>query len=245
MHTVVPHHVWEFKEEVWDPLLLQWSEEKILSRCCGWSRCVLKQQYWLKADQNPVCCTVFYPPEPAGVVQRCSHFTRFQLSNYPRSVWVCWLIIPVLDSVLLFSDIGLFLSAAGGVWSLLKTVFPRSDGSSLKLIFIEVNCPQWLYLKTGNQSKIFYRLKSVECEFRSILGCSHWVQFYLCGFPRLLARYWPLTYLFDGWLYDTILVQSVTEGQASPAPGMWPFSGYVLSGKDASAWEFNESKRSC
>lgn len=72
----------------------------------------------------------------------------------------------------------------------------------------------------------------MECEFRSILGCSCWVPFYLCGFPRPLARYWPLAYLFDGWLYDTILVRSVTEGQAARAQGMRPFSGYVFTGKD-------------
>lgn len=79
-------------------------------------------------------------------------------------------------------------------------------------------------------------------EYKSILGFSHWVQLYLCGFPWMTTCYWPLAYLFDGWLYDTILVWSVTEGSGQ---GMWPFSGYDLSGKDVSGWEFNKSLRSC
>lgn len=60
-------------------------------------------------------------------------------------------------------------------------------------------------------SEKLHSLKVCECEFRSILGCSR------CGSPRLPARYWPLAYLylFDGWLYDTILVRSVTEGRAA------------------------------
>ncbi len=83
--------------------------------------------------------------------------------------------------------------------------------------------------REGTKEKYF-----TECEFKSILGCSCRVQFYLCGFPRP-AHYWPLAYLFDGWLYDSISVQSVTEGRAARAQGTGPFPGYVFTGKHASA----------
>lgn len=69
---------------------------------------------------------------------------------------------------------------------------------------------------------------STSCELRSILGCSC----HLCGSPRLPARSWPLARLFDGWLYDTILVRSVTEGQAARAQAVRPFSGYFFTAQD-------------
>ena len=91
----------------------------------------------------------------------------------------------------------------------------------------------------GNQSKII--LQSKNC----------WVFWSGFGFisvvppPLLLACYWPLgllAWLMTLWHYFS---PERHRGPGLPGPGMWPFSGYVLSEKDASGWKFDESTRTC
>ena len=76
-----------------------------------------------------------------------------------------------------------------------------------------MNWAQWLQCLSGwkeTSLKLFNSLKIVEYSgLGSVLPL--WFP------PLLLARYWPLAYLLDWWLYDTILVESVTEGQAARA----------------------------
>lgn len=65
------------------------------------------------------------------------------------------------------------------------------ETSLARMAYISAS-PKWssvALLYTMTKVKLGPHSDGNVCEFRSILGCSQWVQFYLCGFPRLLARY--------------------------------------------------------
>ena len=84
-----------------------------------------------------------------------------------------------------------------------------------------------IWSQRGKKKNYLHNVREQEYSGMFLLGSYH-----LCASPWLLAPAWPLACLFDGWLYDTILVGSVTEGLAARAQAMRPFAGYIVTRKD-------------